>query len=65
MKESWEKIYSSHFEHKAEIAKAILEDAGIQSVVVSKKDSAYLFGELELYVHPDNVIRAIQILNER
>lgn len=64
MHEDWQKIYSSQFEHKIEIVKAVLEDAGIQGVVVNKKDSFYLFGELELYVNPDQVIKAKRIINE-
>jgi hypothetical protein len=63
MEEHWQVIYSSNFQHKVEIVKAVLEDAGIESVVVNKKDSAYLFGEMELYVHRDNLLRARQIIN--
>jgi len=41
----------------------VLEDLEIESVVVNKKDSAYLFGEIELYVHADNVLKARLIIN--
>lgn len=64
MEENWQKIYSSAYEHKLEIVKAVLEDEGIRSVIMNKKDSAYLFGELELYVHPDDVLKAKQIINK-
>ncbi len=64
MGNNWQKIYSSEFEHKVEIIRAVLKDAGIDSVVVNKKDSAYLFGELELYVHPDDVLKSMQIINK-
>lgn len=64
MKENWQKIYSSQFEHQVGILKAVLDDAGIDSVIVNKKDSFYLFGELELFVHADHVIRAKRIINE-
>jgi cytidylate kinase len=63
MEENWQIIYSSTFQYKVEIAKAVLEDADIESVIVNKKDSAYLFGDIELYVHADNVLRARQIIN--
>jgi len=63
MEESWHLIYSSTFLHKVEIVKAVLEDLEIESVVVNKKDSAYLFGEIELYVHADNVLKARLIIN--
>jgi hypothetical protein len=35
----------------------------LKALVVNKKDSAYLFGEIELYVHRDKVLRARQIIN--
>lgn len=64
MEDNWQKIYSSSFEHKIEIAQAVLEDEGIKSVIINKKDSFYLFGELELYVHADHVLRAKQIIKK-
>ncbi len=64
MEENWQKIYSSAFEHKIEFAQAVLEDEGITSVIINKKDSAYLFGELELYVHADDVMKSKQIINK-
>ncbi len=64
MEENWQKVYSSSFEHKIEITQAVLEDEGIKSVIINKKDSFYLFGELELYVHADHVIKARQIIKK-
>ncbi len=63
MEPQWQKIYSSSYEHKVEIVQAVLNDLGIESVIVNKKDSAYLFGEVELYVQGENVIKAKQIIN--
>lgn len=64
MEGNWQKIYSSSFEHKVEIVKAVLIDSEIDSVVVNKKDRAYNFGEVELYVQGENVIKAKQIINK-
>lgn len=64
MKDNWQKIYSNNLEHKVEIVQAVLKDAGIESVIMNKKDSAYLFGELELYVQADEVMKARQIINK-
>jgi hypothetical protein len=64
MEESWQKIYSSTYEHKVQIVRAVLKDFEIDSVVINKKDSNYHFGELELYVQNDNVIKAKQIINK-
>ncbi len=60
--DDWKRIYSSQFEHKAGIVKAVLKKHGIESVIVNKKDSAYLFGELELYVNQDDVLKAKNII---
>jgi len=60
--EGWENVYISQFEHKIGIVKAVLKDHGIDSVVVNKKDSFYLVGELELYVNHEDVLRAKNII---
>ncbi len=64
MRDNWQKIYSHWLEHKVEIAQAILKEEDIDSVIMDKKDSAYHFGEVELYVQADNVLQAKQILNK-
>ena len=64
-KDNWAKIYSTTVHYKAEIAKDVLEQADIKSVIVDKKDSAYgVFGEIELYVQRENVVKAKHILNK-
>jgi hypothetical protein len=63
MIENWQMVYSSSFIHQAELTQAVLKDFDIEVVLVNKKDSAYLIGEIELFVHPDNVMRAKQIIN--
>lgn len=35
---------------------------GINAIIVNKKDSSYLFGELELYVMPNDAIQAKHII---
>lgn len=63
MEESWQVIYAAKFEHNAEIVRAVLEDNGISAIILNKKDSAYLFGEVEVYVKPDDVMKAKMIIN--
>ncbi len=48
--------------YKAELLKGLLNENEIEAVIINKKDSAYLFGELELYVHVDQVIKARHII---
>ena len=64
MEKNWVKVYESANEVKAEMARQLLEDKGIESVVINKKDRAYGFGEFELYCIRDKIIRAKQVLKE-
>ena len=64
MNNDWQSIYSTQYEHIAEIIKAVLEENGVKCFSVSKKDSAYLFGEIELYVASDDVMKAKQIIKK-
>lgn len=65
MNENWRCIYTTQYEHIAEIIKAILDDNDIKCFSLSKKDSAYLFGEIELYVDADHVLKAKQIIKNQ
>ena len=64
MEINWKKAYSDSLLYRIEIAKAVLADNNIDSVVVNKQDSAYLFGEIELYVPQDELLRAINIIKK-
>ena len=59
----WEVIISTTLLYKAEIIKGLLEDEGIPCVIVNKQDSSYLaFGEIELFVPREDVLKAKQIM---
>ncbi len=59
----WEVIFSTTLLYKAEIIKGLLEDEGIPCVIVNKQDSSYLaFGEIELFVPREDVLKAKQIM---
>ena len=60
---NWVKIYSTAAHYKAELIRGLLMENDINCVVINKKDSSYLFGEIELYVMPDDVIQAKHILS--
>ncbi len=62
MNSDWAKIYESSDLYRTEIYKGGLEAEGIEVVTVNKKDSSYLFGMIELYVHPEDVIKAIHLI---
>lgn len=60
----WQKVYQDNLEYRAEIVKAVLEDNEMNPVLLSKKDSTYLFGHFEVHVAPEHVIKALKIINE-
>jgi hypothetical protein len=64
MEKEWVRIFEASDELLIEIAQQILEDKEIESAIINKKDSVYKIGEIEVYVHRDNVIRAKQALKE-
>ena len=57
-------IYSSGNPLKAELVRQMLTDHNMQSFIINKQDSAYKFGDIELYVHRDHVIRAKMLIQE-
>lgn len=61
---NWQPIFKTESLHKAEIIKAVLLDSEIEAVVINKKDSSYHFGDIEITVEKDNVIRALKIIGD-
>ncbi|MGC9470230.1 MAG: DUF2007 domain-containing protein [Bacteroidales bacterium] len=65
MEKDWAKVYGFKDMYLAEIAKQVLSDRNIPSIILNKQDSSYqTFGEIEIYVHRDNLIRAKALLKE-
>lgn len=63
MEKGWVKILSGAA-NEVELKLALLQAQEINAVIINKQDSSYLFGEAELYVPQDVVIRAKRVLNE-
>jgi hypothetical protein len=57
-------IYSVGNLYRAELIRQMLSDHDIQAFLVNKQDSAYKFGDIELFVHRDHVIRAKLLIRE-
>ena len=64
MENGWVKIFEYNDEVKGEMARQILADENIESVLMNKRDRSYGFGVVELYVQRDMVILAKRILKE-
>lgn len=63
MEKGWVKILVAA-SNEADLKCAILRGQEINAVVINKQDSSYLFGEAELYVPQDEVIKAKRVLDE-
>jgi hypothetical protein len=63
LEKGWVKILSGAT-NEVELKLALLQAQEINAVIINKQDSSYLFGEAELYVPQDTVIRAKRILDE-
>lgn len=60
----WIQIFSSTDAFHVEVIKGLLTEHSIECVVVNKKDSFYLIGEVELYVNVEDVFRANQLISD-
>lgn len=64
MIKNWVSVYTTGVRHLAEIATQMLKENGIPAVIFNNKDSSYLFGEIEVYVHKDNEAEAKKLIEE-
>ncbi|MFV0593518.1 MAG: DUF2007 domain-containing protein [Draconibacterium sp.] len=63
MEKGWTQVYMTAVEYEAEMAKDILSNAGIQSVILNQHDTAYQsFGELKLFVSERDYEKAVELL---
>jgi len=60
----WQSVFKDEQAYRVEIVKAVLQDNGLRPVVVNKKIAPYDIGNLELLVAPDEVLKAIRIINQ-
>lgn len=65
MEKSWKKVYFSGDELKVIIARDLLTEYGIKSVIMNQKDSSYTsFGDVELYIEEQDESAALRILDQ-
>ncbi|GAI17508.1 unnamed protein product [marine sediment metagenome] len=65
MEKDWVQVYSTDKMFQAEILKQVLADHEIEAVIINKMDSSYKsFGEIEIYVKNDHVIKAKMLAKE-
>jgi hypothetical protein len=64
MEDEWVVIASFFDDVKCQIAIDQLHNSEIEAVALDKRDWNYRFGEIELYVHRDNIIAAKAIIKD-
>ncbi len=64
MEENLVHIYSTSQLYLAELIRQMLSDNDIMAFLVNKQDSTYKFGEVELYVNRDDIIRAKMLIKQ-
>ena len=65
---NWEIIYKTNNPNDSEIVKAVLEDNGIDVVIVNKMDSVNLHltnsAFIELHIKPDDLVKSRHIISK-
>ena len=65
MEKGWKEVFLTAHEYKAAIARDILENEGIKTVVINQHDSAYQsFGDYIVYVEEQDEQKALELLKE-
>ena len=65
MEKDWAHVATYSLAALAELNKAVLQENGIEAIILNAQDSSYLFGSIDLYVHRDDVLKAKRILEEQ
>lgn len=62
MEKNWISIFSTDQPYLADIARLVLDENNISSIIMNKKDSFYKIGEVDLYVNRDQALRAKNLI---
>ena len=58
----WQTVYKSRLLHKAEIVKGVLNEKDLNPIIIDKQDSAIKIGYFEVLANPEEVLKAIKII---
>ncbi|MBN1768604.1 MAG: DUF2007 domain-containing protein [Prolixibacteraceae bacterium] len=65
MEKDWKQVFLSGELYQAEIARELLENNGINAVIMNQKDSSYTsFGDIEVFVNQKDEAKALEIIKE-
>jgi len=61
----WQKVFETENNIRASMVRDLLKEKGLNPIIVNKKDSSLNnFGQLEILVSPEDVLRALKLINE-
>jgi len=62
----WTVVFKSPISSRSEIVRGVLNDRGIDAVIINKKDSTIHFniGQVEVLVPKDQVLGSLKIVND-
>lgn len=61
----WKKVFSSQKIHEIILVEQLLETNNIQSVRMNKQDSAYLFGQIEIFVSQEDALVSSNLIQNK
>ena len=64
MEKDWVIVYTTNKSYQAELFREVLGDHNIESIVINKQDSSYKFGNVEVYVKRDKILKAKMLVKE-
>jgi signal recognition particle GTPase len=64
MEKDWVVVYTTNKIYQAEIFRELLGDHDIDSFIINKQDSSYKFGNIEVYVRRNNILKAKMLVKE-
>jgi len=65
MEKDWVCVYHTDQSYQAEIAKEILENEGLECVIMNEHDSTFpSIGEVEVWIHQNFQIKAKELLKD-
>lgn len=64
MEDNWQLVYTTDKSFEAEMVRGLLESANLEPIVINRQDSSYMFGDIDVYVHPSQADQALKIINQ-
>lgn len=64
MEKDWVLIYSASKMYQAELLKEVLSENEIICDLINKKDSSFLLGDIEVYVHNEDKEKALALVKD-